>query len=600
MATDVVLRFHLLSSTVVICYHPIMRNIRVALAQINCMVGDLAGNYNKICRYIKDAGAEDAALLIFPELALTGYPPEDLLLKPGFIDDNLKYLQKIVQFSQDFANPAIVVGFVDRDEDKIYNGAAVIAEGKIYGIYHKIMLPNYGVFDEKRYFTAGDGYPVFTIGGVRVGVNICEDIWHAEGPAKTQALCGNAEFIANINASPYHQGKGRFREELAAKRARQNHAVVAYVNMVGGQDELVFDGHSLIFDADGKLIGRGRQFAEELIIADVPISSRNKARQSEAAKKFIAAFSGNIDDINVSETFNLKNNPYCSRIADLLAPLAEVCEALKLGVADYAGKNNFKKVLVGLSGGIDSALTAVIAADALGADNVEAVFMPSVFTSVESREDAAALAANVGFKLSTVPIDNTFTAYKNMLKEAFAGTELNITEENLQARIRGNILMAISNKFGHLVLSTGNKSEMSVGYATLYGDMSGGFAVLKDVPKTLVYQLARERNQTAGFTLIPKRILTKEPTAELRADQKDTDSLPPYEVLDPILKAYVEEDKSLAEIVSLGFAEDMVKKIIGLVDRSEYKRRQAAPGVKITIRAFGKDRRLPITNGYGG
>jgi len=577
-----------------------MRIIRVGLAQINCTVGDLAGNYQKICRYIKDADVQETDLLIFPELALTGYPPEDLLLKPGFIDDNLRYLQKIVRSSQEFSRPAVVVGFVDRDDAGLYNSAALIAAGKTRGIYHKIKLPNYGVFDEKRYFTPGNSYPVFTIGGVKVGVNICEDIWHEDGPAKTQALCGHAEFIANINASPYHQGKGKFREELAATRVRQNQTVVAYVNMVGGQDELVFDGHSLIFDAAGKMIGRGRQFAEELLIVDVSVSGRNKAGQSESAKKFIAAFSGKIDDIDIHKTLTPKNRPCYSRIAGLLKPAVEVYEALKLGVSDYAGKNNFNKVLVGLSGGIDSALTAVIAADALGADNVESVFMPSAFTSVESREDAAALAANVGFKLSTVPIDNAFTAYKEMLKELFAGSEPSIAEENLQARIRGNILMAISNKFGHLVLSTGNKSEMSVGYATLYGDMSGGFSVLKDVPKTLVYELARERNRMAGFALIPERILTKEPTAELRADQKDTDSLPPYEILDPILKAYVEEDKSLAEIVALGFKEDMVRKIIGMVDRSEYKRRQAAPGVKITIRAFGKDRRLPITNGYVG
>lgn len=576
-----------------------MRKLRLALAQINCVVGDLDGNFKKICRSIEGAREQGADMLALPELAIVGYPPEDLLLKDKFVTDNLSVLSELARFTAG-ASPVVVVGFVDRDErGRIYNAAAVLHDGKIKSVYHKVYLPNYGVFDEKRYFAAGDAYPVHILGDTKVGITICEDIWHPEGPALIQSQFGDADLIVNINASPYHIGKGRYREKMLAERAADAVVVIAYVNMCGGQDELVFDGHSLVVGADGKILARGGQFVDELLVVDIDLTVAAAIREKKpAAASLPESYRVKTSLVDLGVAAHDRPGLQPADLPPLLDEDEEIWKALVTGVRDYSLKNGFKKALIGLSGGVDSALTAAVAAGALGAANVTGVFMPSPYTSAESGEDAAALAASLKIEMLTIPISETFAAYKEMLKPAFAGEKADITEENLQARIRGNTLMAISNKFGHLVLSTGNKSEMSVGYATLYGDMSGGFAVLKDVPKTLVYRLCRFLNRDS--IAIPGRILTKEPTAELRSGQLDSDNLPPYDILDPILKSYVEDNKSAADIVAAGFEPDMVKRIIGLVDRAEYKRRQSPPGVKITVRAFGKDRRLPITNLYGG
>ncbi len=543
-----------------------MKTIKIALAQINPTVGDIDGNALKICDYIQQAKKQGANIVAFPELAITGYPPEDLLLKPQFIKDNLNALNRI---RAETKNIAVVVGFVDKKagdgskRDSLYNAASIFHDGKLTDVYYKMYLPNYGVFDEYRYFKAGTTCPVHTLGGVVVGINICEDIWHPEGPSKSQAAAG-AEIILNINASPYHMGKLLLREEMISKRAAENKVAIAYLNTVGGQDELVFDGGSIVVDKTGRLIARGRQFEEEMIITDLVLNGKSSGH--------ISPLVGSAEE--------------------------EVYKALVLGTRDYVNKNGFKKAVIGLSGGVDSALVAAIAADALGKENVTGVFMPSLYTSKESREDSYELVENLGIKLIGIPITGVFESYKEALKTEFREMPEDITEENLQARIRGNILMAFSNKFGWLVLTTGNKSEMSVGYATLYGDMAGGFAVIKDVPKTLVYELCKWRNSKEGRALIPEKILWKEPTAELKADQKDTDTLPPYPALDPILKAYIEDDMNFEEITASGCETECVKKIIKMVDKSEYKRRQSPPGIKITPRAFGKDRRFPITNKY--
>ncbi len=536
-----------------------MKTVRIALAQINPTVGDIDGNVFKICDYIKRAKEQNSRIIVFPELAITGYPPEDLLLKPQFIDDNLNALNKV---QKETGGITAVIGFVDR-KDGLYNAAAIFRDGKLIDAYHKTYLPNYGVFDEYRYFKVGARAPVYTIAGITVGINICEDIWYPEGPTKSQALAG-AEIILNINASPYHMEKLYLREEMLSKRALDNRVVVVYLNTVGGQDELVFDGGSLVIDKTGEIIVRGRQFEEELIISDI--------------------------------VFNGESKKYLSQPASPLED--EVYRALILGTKDYVNKNGFKKVVIGLSGGVDSALVASIAVDAIGKENVTGIFMPSPYTSKESREDSYELVNNLGIKIIEVPINKIFETYRESLKANFGGLPENTTEENLQARIRGNILMAFSNKFGWLVLTTGNKSEMSVGYATLYGDMAGGFAVIKDVPKTLVYKLCRWKNSKESCAVIPERILWKEPSAELKPDQKDTDTLPPYPVLDPILKAYIEDDKSFEEILTLGCDTACAEKVIRMIDTSEYKRRQSPPGIKITPRAFGKDRRFPITNKY--
>ena len=577
-----------------------MRSVRIALSQINPTVGDLEGNVSRIIEYLRRAKRLDADLVAFPELAVTGYPPEDLLLKSQFIDDNLQALKKIQESVSDIT---AVIGFVDR-KNSLYNAAAVMHNKEIVDVYHKIYLPNYGVFDEYRYFQAGVRCPVYRIGDAWIGINICEDIWYPEGPARIQSLAG-AQVIININASPYHIGKGKLREEMLSARASDNRVTLAYLNTVGGQDELVFDGQSLIFDQDGNVIIRGMQFEEELLVADLNLESTTMKRghAPRPRQEMMKLKTATVEKITVSrEKFSYKKKRPIPPNADYgsLETMEEVYSALILGTSDYVKKNGFKGVVIGLSGGIDSSLVASIAVDALGAQNVNGLFMPSPYTSKESREDACALANNLGIRVREIPIDPIMKSYRVALRKNFSGKPSDVTEENLQARIRGNILMAFSNKFGWLVLTTGNKSEMSVGYATLYGDMAGGFAVIKDVPKTMVYQLCRWKNDHADRIIIPERMFTKEPTAELRAGQKDTDALPPYSVLDPILKAYVEEDKTFEEILSFGYTVAGTQKVIRMIDTSEYKRRQSPPGIKITEKAFGRDRRFPITNRYRG
>jgi NAD+ synthase (glutamine-hydrolysing) len=572
--------------------------LRIALVQMNPTVGDLAGNAAKTVDAIDAARQQDADLVVFPELTLTGYPPEDLLLKQQFVTDNLRQLQAVVPHVHGIT---AIVGFVDSAAG-IYNSAAVIHNGSIAGVHHKVHLPTYGVFDEDRYFQKGDKLSVFRLKGVTFGVNVCEDIWHPDGPHRAQALLGGAELIININASPFYAGKWLTREQMLCARASDDDAVVVYVNMVGGQDELVFDGHSLVVSPTGEILARGKSFEEEIIVVDVSIETvlhRRLAHPHQATKKLeIQAQTPPMERIVLDTGDGVRTKPDLPiGVISPPDPLEEVYGALVVGLRDYVNKNGFTCVVLGLSGGIDSALTAAIAVDALGADCVTAVSMPSEITSSDSKEDAEILAANLGINLLTVPIKEVFEAYRSVLKPSFAHTQENIAEENLQARTRGNILMALSNKFGWMVLTTGNKSEMACGYATLYGDMAGGFAVIKDVPKTLVYELSEYRNRDGE--VIPRRVIEKEPTAELRLGQRDIDSLPPYSTLDPILKLYVEEDRSVAEIVHLGFDAGTVKRVARMVDRNEYKRRQAPPGVKITPKAFGRDRRLPITNKYG-
>ncbi len=573
-----------------------MLSLRVALAQINPTVGDLDGNRAKILEYMERARQAGADLVAFPELALTGYPPEDLLLKPQFIKDNLSCLREIAAKTKEIT---AVVGFVDADDD-IFNAAAILHDGTLAHIYRKVFLPNYGVFDEERYFRPGGDQPVFVMGGVKLGVSICEDIWYPTGPAAIQSQAG-AQLLVNINSSPYDMGKRARRERMVATRAEDNEVVVCYVNMVGGQDELVFDGASFVYDQTGQLVAHAGQFEEELLIADLDMESVFRSRLHDPRRREQPIFPVLAEvptpriPLSARTTATIKP-PLPKREATLLEGPAEVYAALVTGTRDYVRKNRFQKVVIGLSGGIDSSLTATVAVDALGAGNVMGVSMPSRYSSQGSRDDASNLAARLGIKMITIPIEPAFQALLQMLEEPFRGTQPNIAEENLQARVRGNIMMAISNKFGYLVLTTGNKSEMATGYATLYGDMAGGFAVIKDVPKTLVYRLAEYRNSLSP--VIPQEVIVKEPSAELRPNQRDVDSLPPYSMLDPIIQAYVEEDRSIEEIIAMGYAEATVRRVATLVDRAEYKRRQAPPGIKVTPRAFGRDRRLPITNRY--
>ena len=574
--------------------------IRVALAQINVTVGDFSGNMQKILDNIKKARELDADLIAFPELTITGYPPEDLLFHPQFIQDNLKCLQQIVPKTEGIT---AIVGFADLVDDKIFNAAAIIHNGKQVTVYHKIHLPNYGVFDEERYFEAGDRPLVLELNDIKIGINICEDIWIENSVIETQTLSTGAEVILNISSSPYHSGKVKEREDLLIKRARCNRSIVCYVNLIGGQDELVFDGNSLIVDDQGEILARGKQFEQDLVVFDIDVTDQNSMRAeddqyNQRKRDFDPPFKIELIELTFHRNQATNKAKIPGRIWTQLDPISEVYQALVLGTRDYVRKNGFKKVVLGLSGGIDSALTAAIAVDALGSENVIGVNMPSVFSSASSLTDAEQLAKNLNMKYLTVPIHETFQAYQEMLDEIFHGLAFDVTEENIQARIRGNIIMALSNKFGWLAITTGNKSEVSVGYCTLYGDMAGGFAVIKDVPKTLVYQLAKKLNENRGREIIPENTIIKPPSAELRPDQKDEDSLPPYDILDPILAEYVEHDATLDQIVAAGFDEQTVTKVMRLVDQSEYKRRQGPPGIKITPRAFGRDRRMPITNRY--
>jgi NAD+ synthase (glutamine-hydrolysing) len=571
--------------------------LRIALAQINPTVGDLDGNTRKIIEYIGRAREMGSDIVVFPELAVTGYPPEDLLLKNGFVQNNVNCLEKIIEASKGITS---VVGFVDLEED-IYNAAAVVSDGRLCGVHHKVFLPNYGVFDEERYFKSGSELKVYRQGETVFGVEVCEDSWYAEGPHRLQALVGGAQIIFVVNSSPFHVGKWQFREEMLATRAVDNTCFFVYCNQVGGQDELVFDGHSMVFGPDGRVICRGPVFEESLVVVDLDLNevthlrlTQTRRREAEEHARDSELDVARVEVPPIARQGSRPAPPPC-----FLAPpdrLEEIYKALVLGTRDYVEKNGFRKVVMGLSGGIDSALTIVIAVDALGQNRVVAAVMPSEYSSTETQSDAVKLAESLGIQHYCIPINQVFQAYKSTLADAFASTEEGVAEENLQARTRGNILMALSNKFGWLVLTTGNKSEIAVGYSTLYGDMAGGFNVLKDVPKTLVYELADYRNGLGR--VIPDSIIERPPSAELRPGQKDTDTLPPYEILDPIIHAYVEEDKSVSEIVALGFDEEIVRRVAHMIDRNEYKRRQAPPGIKITPKAFGKDRRLPITNRY--
>jgi NAD+ synthase (glutamine-hydrolysing) len=577
-----------------------MKSIRIALAQINATVGDLSGNARKIEEGIQKARELGVDLLAFPELAITGYPPEDLLLMPRFIQQNLKILDEIAKATKGLT---CLVGFVDKKDD-LYNAAALIHDGEVADVYHKIFLPNYSVFDEDRYFQAGREALVFELQGVKVGVSICEDIWHAGDPLKTETVIGDAEVVININASPFHTGKKEARHRMIASQASDNTAIIAYVNMVGGQDELVFDGNSLIIDPEGTLIAQAHSLAEDFLVADLDADMVFRTRLHDPRRrKEKQTLSPDHLPLRTVRLAEAKKRVASKPILESHQPIqysdvAEIYQALVVGTHDYVRKNGFQEVFIGLSGGIDSALVAAIAIDALGKANVTGVAMPSPYSSKESLEDAQQLADNLGIKLLHIPISSILNSYLETIKPSFHGMESDITEENIQARIRGNIVMALANKFRALVLATGNKSELSTGYCTLYGDMAGGFAAIRDCPKTLVYQLAEYKNKKEGREIIPARIIKKEPTAELRPNQKDTDTLPPYELLDPILHAYVEEDKGADEIVALGYSPEIVREVIDRVDRNEYKRRQGPPGIKITPRALGKDRRLPITNRY--
>ena len=569
------------------------RQLRLGISQINVAVGDLEGNQNKIISHIQKAREQGVHLIVFPELAITGYPPEDLLFKPNFLQANRRVLDTIIQKTD---NIAAVIGFVDRQDDN-FNAAAIICNGQLIDVYHKTYLPNYGVFDEDRYFQSGTSTNVYTLNDVTFGVTICEDIWYPGGPARQQALAGDAEVLINISSSPFYDGKQLLREQMIATRATDNSAVLAFCNLVGGQDELIFDGGSLVIDQEGHVIARSPRFEEDLLITDIDVESifRNRLHDPRRRKE-----KRGIPDL---KTIPLpKVQPIQATLPPTSKPvfpspekrLPNIYDALVLGTRDYVHKNGFEKVFIGLSGGIDSALVTAIAHDALGKKNVVCVTMPTQYSSEGTFNDALKMAGELDIRILSLNIQEIFEQYLNLLSDEFKNLPPDTAEENIQPRIRGTILMALANKFRALVLAPGNKSEMSMGYATLYGDMAGGFAVIKDIYKTLVYDLSEYRNSLSN--VIPPSIIERPPTAELRENQKDTDSLPPYDVLDPILKSYVEDDLSLQDIVAKGFDKDLVRRVIRAVDINEYKRRQAPPGIKITPRAFGRDRRLPITN----
>jgi len=568
--------------------------MRIALAQVNPIVGDLEGNARLIVDRLGEARDRQADLVCFPELALTGYPPEDLVLKPAFVRDNLKQLEQVVEAT---AGISVVVGFVD-DDGEIYNAAAFIRDREVKAVYHKVFLPNYGVFDEERYFAVGHRCPIFEQNGIRIGLTVCEDCWYPSGPMAWQADHG-VELLININGSPYHAGKRIERERMVAGRAADYGAYVAYVNTVGGQDELVFDGNSVVFGPRGEMLAHASSFREELLLCDIdagPVPFHRPLENIRHEAEGAARLELEVTEVAIESKPAAAKRPLEPQLAEPLEGAAEIYAAVVLGTRDYIHKQRFKKVIIGLSGGVDSALTATIASDALGPENVIGVRMPSRHTSEESLEDAAAVAESLGIELMDFPIEPAHRGFEEILAGAFEGTTPGIAEENVQPRIRMTILHALSNKFGYIVLTTGNKSEIATGYGTLYGDIAGGFAVLKDITKTTVYELCRYRNSLGE--VIPERVISKPPSAELKPGQKDTDSLPPYEELDPILMGYVEQDLSPEELVSAGHDPKTVARVVELVDRSEYKRRQAPPGVKITPRAFGRDRRMPITNRY--
>ena len=573
-----------------------MTVVRVALAQLDPTVGDLDGNVAKLIDAYDTADAAGCDIIAFPELAITGYPPEDLVLKPGFVADNRAALDR---FAAHTRACAAVVGFVDADRD-IYNAAAMCVNGEVVGTYRKRLLPNYAVFDEARTFTPGaDDEPLalFVIAGAKVGISVCEDIWSPFGPLATQAA-GGAELSINVNGSPYHWEKDAGRERMVATRAQDAHTAIVYVNQVGGQDELVFDGGSFVVDAEGALLARAPQFVEDLMIVDVPIPAIYRHRLLDPRGKRTDA---ELPHVHVSDRSRRPDGPLATPpIADPLASDDELYQALVLGTRDYCRKNRFTDVVIGLSGGIDSSLVAVIAAEALGPEHVHGVSMPSRYSSDHSKSDAELLARNLGLDYRTITIEPAFTAFQQMLAPSFGERQPGLTFENLQSRCRGQVLMALSNEFGWMVLTTGNKSEMAVGYFTIYGDSVGGYAVIKDVLKTRVFDIARHVNRVAGRELIPAAVLTKPPSAELRPDQRDDQSLPPYEVLDPILELYVEHDWTATQIIEAGHDPELVRRVTRLVDLAEYKRYQCPPGVRVTVKAFGRDRRLPITNAYRG
>ncbi len=573
--------------------------LRTALAQIDPTVGDISGNCAKIADWIARAREAQAHLVVFPELAITGYPPEDLLLKTHFLDAARDALEDLAAEAQGIV---ALVGFPEAGDD-VYNSAAVLADGRVAGVYRKMNLPNYGVFDEARYFQSGEQPALLEVNGTKVGVTVCEDLWEPGPPATLEALAG-ARVIVNLSASPYHLQKGTQRERMLVQRARDNQAAILFCNQVGGQDELIFDGHSLAIDQDGLVVARAPQFEESLTLCTLDPGAVSAARLRDTRRRDdvrSAREDGTLIAVATLGAFEVTagGEPELGGVlADVLGPEAEVYAALRTGLRDYADKNGFERVVFGLSGGIDSALVALVAVDALGPERVTCVVMPSTYSTEATQSDARRIAENLGTDVVEIPIESAMDAYEELLREPFAGTEPDIAEENLQARIRGNLVMALSNKFGWLVLTTGNKSELSVGYATLYGDMAGGFAVLKDVFKLLVYRLVEWRNEAEGRELVPAEVITRPPSAELRHEQRDDQSLPPYEVLDAILAGYVEQDLDAAELVARGYSEEDVHRTITMVDRAEYKRRQAPPGIRISTKAFGRDRRLPITSRY--
>ncbi len=568
--------------------------MRFALVQKDFVVGGIKENFQKIMTSIEEAEKFSPDFILFPELALVGYPPEDLLLRRSFIEDNMNALDEIVGLTK--GKPEIVIiGFVDMKDD-IYNSAAVIQNGELLSVYHKILLPNYGVFDEKRYFSSGKKPMIVEADGVKVGLSICEDIWVPDGPIVDE-ISNGAMIIVNISSSPYNVMKGAAREKMLQIRASDLRTAILYVNTVGGQDELVFDGHSVVIDESGNTKSRAKDFEEDILFTDIDVQNIVSVNLHDPRRRERLKNAPEIDLV-YAKLIDRRRGKIEDMVSSEVSIEEEIFKALVTGTRDYVKKNGFKKVLIGLSGGIDSSLVAVLAKEALGSENVIGVMMPSMYSSESSVTDAVGLAKNLGIRTFKLKITDVYNAYIKALEDPFKGIEPDIAEENLQARIRGNFLMALSNKFGWLVLTTGNKSEMSTGYATLYGDMAGGFAVIKDLYKTMVYRVCKWYNERTGIDIIPHNVLIKPPSAELKPDQVDQDTLPPYDLLDKILELYVEKDLSFYEIVEMGFDPVTVNKTIKMVDSNEYKRRQAPPGVKITSRAFGRDRRLPITNHY--